>query len=290
MISGLIIRTLFVYLVILKFNMMRHTIYTLLIICGILISSAFIPNKAKWKSLFNGKDLSGWEVFVGPEEKDGEPLGLNNDHLNLFSVADLDGEKVLRISGEINASIATLEEFENYHLMMEFKWGEKVYSKYNSGLLYHSYGDYGVGLGVWMSSHELQLYTGHVGDSYRMGKSYCEIPTNKNSEGKYVYSKTGELIPSVPATTSVIVAKDNDYEKPKGEWNKVELYCYGRTSVHVVNGKVNMINLNSGKYLGEGSIEALSKGKIQLQSEGGELYVRNMKIKSIDQIPPGLLK
>ena len=85
--------------------MMRQTIYTLLIICGILISSAFIPNKAKWKSLFNGKDLSGWEIFVGPEEKDGEPLGLNNDHFNLFSVTDLDGEKVLRISGEINASI-----------------------------------------------------------------------------------------------------------------------------------------------------------------------------------------
>ena len=70
----------------------------------------------------------------------------------------------------------------------------------------------------------------------------------------------------------------------------VELYCYGRTSVHVVNGKVNMINFKSGKYLGEGSIEALSKGKIQLQSEGGELYVRNMKIKSIDQIPPKFLK
>ena len=33
----------------------------------------------------------------------------------------------------------------------------KFLQRYNSGLLYHSYGDFGVGLGVWMSSHELQL-------------------------------------------------------------------------------------------------------------------------------------
>lgn len=269
---------------------MRQTIYTLIIIWGIILSSAFIPNKNKWKSIFNGKDLSGWEIFVGPEEKDGEPLGLNNDPLNLFSIAELDGEKVLRISGEINASIATLDEFENYHLVMEFKWGEKVYTKFNSGLLYHSYGDYGVGLGVWMSSHELQLWTGHIGDSYRMGKTYCEIPTNMNSEDKYVYSKSEETTKSIPNTSSRIVAKDNDYEKSKGDWNKVELYCYGRTSVHVVNGKVNMINFKSGKYLGDGKVEPLTKGKIQLQSEGGELFIRNMKIRSIDQIPPKLLK
>ncbi len=271
--------------------MLKRTTYTFLVFVGIILGvSAFITAQSKWKSLFNGKNLSGWEIFVGPEEKDGEPLGLNNDPLNLFTITELDGEKVLRISGEINASIATMDEFENYHLTMEFKWGEKVFTRFNSGLLYHSYGDFGVGLGVWMSSHEFQLFTGHVGDSYRMGKTYCEIPAYKNSEGKYVYSRTGENTKSVPKSKSVIVAKDNDYEKPKGEWNRIELYCYGRKSVHVVNGKVNMINFKSGKYLDEGAVEPLTKGKIQIQSEGGELFVRNMKIRSIDQIPSKLLK
>lgn len=270
---------------------MKRTIYVLFFIIGVILTStAFTPVSEKWKSLFNGKDLTGWEIFVGPEEKDGEPLGLNNDPLNLFSITELDGKKVLRISGEINASIATREEFENYHLVMEFKWGDKVFTRYNSGLLYHSYGEYGAGLGVWMSSHELQLWTGHIGDSYRMGKTYCEIPTIKNSEDKYVYNKAGDNTKSVPKTKSVIVAKDGDYEKPKGEWNTVELYCYGRTSVHLVNEKVNMINFKSGKYLGEGAIEPLTKGKIQLQSEGGELFIRSMKIRSIDQIPSKLLK
>ena len=270
---------------------MKRTIYVLFIITGIILfSSAFSPIREKWKSLFNGKDLSGWVTYAGPKEKDGEPLGLNNDQLKLFTVVEINGGKALRISGEINASIATKEEFENYHFVMEFKWGEKLYTNYNSGLLYHSYGDFGAAHGVWMNSHEFQLLTGNIGDSYRMGNTYCEIPTLKNSEGKYVYNKKGENRESKPQTGLVIVAKDNDYEKPKGEWNKIELYCYGRTSVHVVNGNVNMINFKSGKYVDGEIVEPLSKGKIQIQSEGGELFVRNIKIRSIDRIPDELLK
>lgn len=259
----------------------------ILIISFVTLSFTSCDNS---QQLFNGEDLTGWDTWVGPTEEGGESIGLNKDPLNLFSVVELDGEKVMRISGEINASIATKEEFENYHLTMEFKWGDELFTRWNSGLLYHSYGEFGEGLGVWMSSHELQLMTGNVGDSYRMGKSYCEIPMKKNSEDKYVYTKDAEKLPSIPATPTRIVAKDGDYEKPAGEWNKVELYCYGTTSVHVVDGKVNMINYNSGKYLDGGKTEPLSKGKIQLQSEGGELFVRNIVIKPIKEIPAELLK
>jgi len=243
-----------------------------------------------WKPLFNGTDLTGWDTWIGPTEEGGESIGLNKDPLNLFSVIDLDGQKVIRISGEVNASLATQEEFENYHLKMEFKWGEKMYTRWNSGLLYHSYGDFGEGLGVWMSSHEFQLFTEHIGDSYRMGKSYCEIPMVKNEEDKYVYSKGAEKIPSIPDTETRVIGKDADYESPMGEWNKLDLYCFGRTSVHMVNGKVNMINYNSGKYLGENNIEPLTKGKIQIQSEGGELYIRTIKVQPIKEIPAELLQ
>ena len=243
-----------------------------------------------WQDLFNGENLEGWDTWVGPTEENGEPVGLNKDPLNLFSVVDLDGEKVIRISGEINASLATQGEFENYHLMVELKWGDEVFTRRNSGLLYHSYGDFGEGLGVWMSSHELQLLTGSMGDSYRMGKSYCEIPMSKNSEGRFVYTKGAEKMPSIPDTETKIVAKNGDFEKTVGEWNTIELYCLGRTSVHVVNGNVNMINYNSGKYLGEGNIEPNGKGKIQFQSEGGEMFIRSVKIKPIDEIPAELLQ
>lgn len=265
---------------------MKRPVFAILILLVIILFSyAFAPAKNKWKMLFNGKDLDGWEIFVGPKEKDGEPLGLNNDPMGIFSIVDLEGEKVLRISGEINASIATKEEYENYHLVMEYKWGEKLYTKYNSGLLYHSYGDFGAGLGVWMSSHEFQLFTGNVGDSYRMGDTWCEIPAVINSDGKYEFTRGAKNTKSVPKTKTVIVGKDKDYEKPKGEWNTVELYCHGRTSVHIVNGEVNMMNFNSAKFFDNGSFEPLTSGKIQLQSEGGEMFVRNMKIRPIKQIP-----
>lgn len=255
-----------------------------------IVMLTFNSCKKPWQPLFNEENLTDWDTWVGPIVEGEEPVGLNKDPLNLFSVVELDGEKVMRISGEVNASIATKEEFENYHLIMEFKWGDKVFTKQNSGLLYHSYGDFGVGLGVWMSSHELQLWTGNIGDSYRMGKSYCEIPMVKNNEGKYVYSKNAEIKPSIPDTETRIVAKDNDYEKPAGDWNTVELYCYGTTSVHIVNGKVNMVNYNSGKYIGEGNVEPLSKGKIQLQSEGGELFIKSIRIKPIKEIPAEILE
>jgi hypothetical protein len=57
----------------------------------------------------------------------------------------------------------------------------------------------------------------------------------------------------------------------------------------VVNGKVNMINYNSGK-IENGEVIPLSKGKIQIQSEGGELYVKSLKLNPIKEIPAELLK
>ena len=266
---------------------MKKSIFLLTTVSFILLFSSC---EKPWQQLFNGENLDGWDTWVGPLEEGGESVGLNKDPLKLFTVVDLNGEKVIRISGEKNASLATKEEFENYHLSVEFKWGDELFTRYNSGLLYHSYGDFGAGLGVWMSAHEMQLLTGSVGDSYRMGKSYCEIPVTKTDEGKYIYKEGAEKVPSIPDTDTKIVAKDADYEKPAGEWNTVELYCFGGTSVHVVNGNVNMVNYNSSKYLGEGNIEPLTKGKIQFQSEGGELFVRNIKMKPIKEIPAELLK
>jgi hypothetical protein len=112
----------------------------------------------------------------------------------------------------------------------------------------------------------------------------------KNDKGQYVYSKDAEKVPSIPDTETKIAGKGGDYENPVGEWNKIELYCFGGTSVHVVNGKVNMISYNSGKYLGPNNVQPLTKGKIQLQSEGGELYIKSIQIKPIKEIPQELYR
>jgi hypothetical protein len=260
----------------------------LLYILALLTSFSASAQKGKI-ALFNGKNLNGWDTYIGPAEKDGTPIGLNKDPLKIFSVDMLDNQPVIHISGQVFGSLATQKEYENYHLRMVFKWGEKVYKTFNSGLLYHSYGDFGPGLGVWMSSHEFQLMTGRIGDSYCMGLSYFEIPTVASPDGKtFTYSPAGEKRAFGDGMISKNASKMTDNEKSKGEWNTIDLYCYGRTSVHVVNGKVVMVNYNSGK-IENGKVTPLSRGKIQIQSEGGELFIRSIDLEPIKEIPAELM-
>ncbi|WP_025864304.1 3-keto-disaccharide hydrolase [Prolixibacter bellariivorans] len=238
---------------------------------------------AGWRSLFNGKNLKGWETYVGPLEKGGKPLGIKKDPMKIYSVVKEDGQPAIRISGEINASLATRNSFENYHLHLEFKWGKLVFSQRNSGLLYHSYGPFGSALNVWMNSHELQMKHGNLGDLYCMGDTYSKIPCIKNGN-QYIY-QTGEAqVAFGNDEAAKICSKSADYEKPLGEWNSIDLYCFGSTSVHVINGKVNMVSYDSRKWV-NGELLPLVKGKIQLQSEGGELFIRNIRIKRIKELP-----
>lgn len=250
---------------------------------AIILIPALTNAKTKEVKLFNGKNLKNWEIFIGPSAiQPKEPI---------FSVVKLDGENLLRITGEVFASLATKKEYENYHIRMVFRWGEKVFIKKNSGLLYHSYGPFGVGIGVWMSAHEFQLCTGKMGDSFCMGNSYFEIPAVKDAEGKtFRYDPEGVKSQFGVGFPAKSCAKEADHEKPAGEWNVVDLYCFGQNSVHVVNGVVNMMNYNSGSIDKDGKVLPLSKGKIQIQSEGGELYVKSITLEKIDGIPGGLIK
>ncbi len=254
-----------------------------------LLSSVCSSAQKGFKHLFNGKNLKGWDTYIGPVEKNGTPIGLNKDPMKIFTVEKLNDQSLIHISGEVFGSLATKKEYSDYHVRMIFKWGDKAVKNFNSGLLYHSFGPFGEGLDVWMSSHEFQLMTGRMGDSYCMGKSYFEIPSIPASDGKsYIYDPAGEKRKFGDGMIAKNVSKLSDNEKPKGEWNTVDLYCKGRTSVHVVNDKVVMVNYNSGK-IGNGVVTPVSKGKIQIQSEGGELYIKQIIIERIKQIPPGLL-
>src|SRR5688572_30052811 len=78
--------------------------------------------------LFNGNDLAGWDTYLGPafDTLTGKfdslsVKGLNNDPDKVFSVVEQDGEPALRVSGNGFGGIATKDEFENYHLTLQFK-------------------------------------------------------------------------------------------------------------------------------------------------------------------------
>jgi hypothetical protein len=285
---------------------MKKQLFFPVIMIWILITCQ-IPKEGSsgFRSLFNGTDLEGWETYIGvPDpyidlpgmEKDEEgiyksPIGLNSDPMNIFTVVEENGEPAVRVSGQINGALATQEEFKNYHFRMEMKWGSLKWPEgsdrlRNSGLLYHGTGEYGNGLGVWKKSHECQLMETMFGDSYRMGDTYCSIHASRE-EGKdrYVYDPSAPLVAFGEGKPGgKICSKSRMNEKPPGEWNVVEILCFGDTSIHVINGVVNMINVDSHLEL-DGKIIPLTQGNIQLQSEGAEVFFRKMQIKNILEIP-----
>ena len=257
---------------------MRKLIFLVLILLPCTLMA-----KQKMVKLFNEKNLSNWESYLPPNSA--------KTATSVFSILRQNGINYLHITGEVNGSLSTRKEYANYHLRMVFKWGSKVYKQFNSGILYHSYGPFGEGLGVWMSAHEFQLCTGKMGDSYCMGNSYFEIASQKDPEGKSFRYAPGEEVSkfgvNFPAKNCSKLA---DHEKPSGEWNVVDLYCFGRNSVHLVNGSVVMVNYNSGRIEKDGTVLPLSGGKIQIQSEGGELFIKSITIEKIKGIPAEFLK
>jgi len=251
----------------------------------LIILCLFTINTFAQKSLFNGKNLKNWDIFLGSPIGGFEELAKKATPASTYQVVDLDGQKVIRVSGDINAALATKAEYANYHLRLEFKWGEKVYGRRNSGLLYHSYGPFGVAFGTWMANIEHQLMHDNLGDTYLMANTYCETKVIKGNDGKaFFFSPEGQSTSFSETDNGRSIKKMKDAEKSLGEWNSVDLYCFGQTAVHVVNGQVVMINTNCSK-VEDGLKLPLTKGKIQLQSEGGEFFIRKVEIKKIKEIP-----
>src|ERR1700743_3154883 len=84
-----------------------------------------------WVSLFNGKDLSGWDTYLGPPADDNgkqlskEPIGLNKDPNHVFSVTRDVSEYIISISRENLDCITSKKEFADYHLQLQFHCGER---------------------------------------------------------------------------------------------------------------------------------------------------------------------
>lgn len=286
-------------------NIKLYSFITLGIFITFLLSNRnfhFTTSKAGWHKLLNGKDLSGWDTYIAPpfptdgtDRKNLPPIGLNNDPNHVFTMVMEDGKPALHISGENWGGISTKEVYENYHLQLQFKWGERKWfpkenAKMDSGVLYHANGPHGVDAGAWMQSQEFQIQQGDCGDYWGVAGAVFDIPARKQGENDWVYNKNGELLTfadNTPIGRHCI--KSTDAEKPDGEWNTVDLYCYNDTAIHVINGKVVMMLYHS-RHPEDGKMVPLTKGKIQLQSEGAAVFYRNIRIRPIKKLPTQLLK
>ena len=123
----------------------------------------------EWTKLFNGKDLAGWDVYLGPrmdakqQKIPGTATGLNKDpdkSVHRDPGGRRPGHPHL---GVIGGGISTVNSYENYHLRLQMKWGPG--NPWNrtvadSGVLYHAGGEHGLDGDFWMRSIEYQVMPG----------------------------------------------------------------------------------------------------------------------------------
>jgi len=271
-----------------------------ILILAIALSLFSCTRKEENQNLFNGKDLEGWDTYIGPvydtiknSFDTTKVLGLNNDRDKIFSVVNEDNQPALRVSGENYGGLSTTKEFKNYHLTVEFKWGKKKSNPRkdkirDSGVLYHAGGKHGVDAGSWMRSQEFQVEETDCGDYWGVAGGSFEIPVSQRGEG-YVYNPAGEKLTfNEKSKVGRRCIKIPDAEKPSGQWNTIEIYCLGDTTIHIVNGQVNMILYHSSQLVGD-QLQRLDHGKIQIQSEGAEVFYRNIQLEKVNAIPDEII-
>ena len=107
-------------------------------------------------------------------------------------------------------------------------------------------------------------------------------PTKRLFQYDPVAGVPTEFIEQLPIGNRCI--KDPDAEKPTGEWNTVELICLGDESIHIVNGAVVM-RLTKARRLDGAEPAPLTAGRILLQSEGAEIFYRDIELQPITTVP-----
>lgn len=265
--------------------------------------------KAKPVALFNGRDLTGWDSWLGytvPATTYGtpssEPIGLNHDAYGIFKVVKEDGAPAIYSSGKLFGGLITKQPYRNYHLHLQFKWGPGHWMPMprNNGVVYHSHGNYGAFFGTWMSGVEFEIVPHSVGMLLTVGDakgthSFTTVDWRVGAKVEVAhdpaiiypgrrYMPGGRLAPvQFPAYN---VDAGTDAEKPLGQWNTLDLYVYGDKSIHVVNGvPVMAASALTTKDEKTGKVIPLTAGRIQLQSEGAETYFRNITLQPIDRLP-----
>lgn len=165
--------------------------------------------------LWNGKDLTGWKLFVGDPE---------HDVTKTWSV----GEGVIRCEGKPSGYMRTEKDYANYLLHVEWRWPEKGG---NSGVLLHMVGPDK----VWPKSLECQLYSENAGDFWVIDG--IETAEHAKASNRVKGRRTIKL-------------KDSS-EKPIGQWNAYDIICKDDWLLVLVNGVLQNVatkcSVNSGK-------------------------------------------
>ncbi|HEY2902878.1 MAG TPA: DUF1080 domain-containing protein [Polyangia bacterium] len=221
---------------------------------------------AVFQPLFNGVDFTGWDRYLGIPNGGTAALGTDNDPRGVYSLVTVDGEPAVRISGEVWGALISQKEYCSFHLRGQFKWGTLSWPPLNSqdsGIMYLSTGLLGavnaggdalsnpIGSGAFMVSMEYQLTPSDTGGMYNLG------PISFQNAGSTV----------TPAQVGV--------------WNQIEIIVQGGAAQHLLNGQPVSSGLGFRLNWPGQATQDLSCGKLQVQSEGGEIFFRRLQIAAL---------
>jgi hypothetical protein len=244
--------------------------------------------------LFDGKTLGDCYTYLQDTKYE--------DPRKVFRVTD----GLLHITGDGLGSLITNKEYADYHLVLEFKWGEKVWKNRvdktkDSGLLIHSVGADGGYNGTWMPSIEVQIIEGGMGDYIMVAgndKDGKPVPmsltckTARDRDGEVIWQKGGKRETFDLKNRKRInwFGRDPDWADKLGfrgkkdldqsqtEWTRFDVICDGGHIQNFVNG--TLVN--------EAFDATPNSGRIQLQTELAEIFFRRWELYPVGKGPkPG---
>ena len=232
------------------------------------VSDAGVPDAGGWVALFNGTDLSGWHSWMGKPSSNPQAneqvIGLDNDPYGVFSVGARDGEPTIHVTGQVFGALISEQEFGDFELELQYHWGTRTWPPLNfldSGLMYVSVGPYGavnaggpalvdpIGTGGFLVSMEFQIAGSSTGTAPNLGPiSFTTVSTAQGQE--------------------------------RAGWNDVRVEVRDGGATHWLNGvKTAVISDFVLTMPGQAPVP-LRRGRLQLQSEGGEIDFRRVRIRS----------
>jgi len=243
---------------------------------GVVVGTYRVENKGPrskrtgWRRLFNGKDLTGWDVKCLPRDRGKVFWKVEDGAIECDSVGKPDHHYVW---------LLTQEEFSDFHLRLKFQVFRS--SKGNSGLQFRSryHQSESVPNGAWLNGPQIDI---HPPMPFRTGLIYDETlgvqrwihPSLKD------WAIAPEQAPPAARRTRLKYADDDP-----DAWNTLELICKGMRVTTVVNGNV-VSNYDGTGVLNDQAHRKYNvgtKGKLALQLHSGdELLIRFKDIEIVE--------
>jgi hypothetical protein len=254
----------------------RLSLLTACLVFSVAAADPAPVKPARPAKIFNGRDLTGFYTFL--------EHGKYDDPKAVITVRD----GMIRISGEEWGGLTTKDAYREYHLRVEWKWGAKTWGDRegkarDSGILLHGTGpDTGGRRGYWLQSIEYQVIEGGTGDLILVqGETTPALTAEVREEpdGEVYWQKGGKSLHTDskrinwygrdPKWHDILGFRGRrDVEHPAGEWNVSEVLCDGDSITAMLNGKV----------VNHATQASQAAGKILIQSEGAEIFIRHFEI------------